>query len=106
MIVGHQKPLEEIAEMIGKYNKVLNIGCGGCTSICLAGGQREVDVLNGDLSDHFGNKGHGLQLDQFTIERHELQTLRLAPEPEGIEQIGSVAYHGIHRLGPVMAGKA
>jgi len=69
MIVGQQKSLEEIAEMIGKYEKVLNIGCGGCTSICLAGGQREVDVLNGDLSDHFGNSGHTIQLDQFTIER-------------------------------------
>ncbi len=38
MIVGERKPLEEIQEMIRGYKKVLNVGCGGCTSICLAGG--------------------------------------------------------------------
>jgi ferredoxin len=69
MIVGQQKQLEEIVEMVKGYEKVLNIGCGGCTSICLAGGQREVDILNGDLNDHFSNAGHPIQLDQFTIER-------------------------------------
>ena len=53
MIVGERKPLEEIIAMIRSYKRVLNIGCGGCTSICLAGGQREADILNAELGDHF-----------------------------------------------------
>ena len=49
MIVGERKPIEEIVEMIKGYKRVLNVGCGGCTSICLAGGQKEVDILNAEL---------------------------------------------------------
>ena len=42
MIVAERKPFDEIKEMMKGFKKILNVGCGGCTSICMAGGQREV----------------------------------------------------------------
>ncbi|NWF91801.1 MAG: methylenetetrahydrofolate reductase C-terminal domain-containing protein [Syntrophaceae bacterium] len=69
MIVGERKPLEEIKEMLKDYKKVLNVGCGGCTSICLSGGQREVMLLNDDLQNAFQGNPVSIQFDGFTIER-------------------------------------
>ena len=43
MIKSEVKPLEEIKEMLAGYKKVLNTGCGGCASVCLAGGMKEVN---------------------------------------------------------------
>jgi ferredoxin len=60
MIEATQKPLEEIFAMIRAYRETrrprdflqcLTVGCGGCTSICMAGGQREVIALNEQLTE-------------------------------------------------------
>ncbi len=69
MIIAEIKPLEEIKRMLKGYAKVLTVGCGGCTSVCLAGGLREVDNLNTQLAvsmkaDHVPFEIHG-----FTVER-------------------------------------
>jgi ferredoxin len=69
MIVAERKPLEEIKEMIKSHKKALNVGCGGCTSICLSGGQREVDLLNDELRNAFKGNNPLPQIDGFTIER-------------------------------------
>jgi ferredoxin len=69
MIVGERKPLEEIKEMLRGYRKVLNVGCGGCTSVCLSGGQKEVSLLNDDLKNSFKNMKVPFQIDALTIER-------------------------------------
>jgi len=45
MIVGERKPFEEIMEMISPYKKVLIIGCGGCVTVCLTGGEKQADTL-------------------------------------------------------------
>jgi ferredoxin len=69
MIVGERKPFEEIKEMIKTHQRVLNVGCGGCTSICLAGGQKEVDDLNAELKRVFQTEHLSGQIDGFTVER-------------------------------------
>lgn len=69
MIVAERKPLDEIKEMVQNFKKVLNVGCGGCTSICFTGGQREVGRLNEDLENALKQEGKTLRPDGFTIER-------------------------------------
>jgi len=69
MIVGDRKPLGEIIEMLKPYRHVLNVGCGGCTSICLSGGQREVDQLNDELKNAFKGEKALFQIEGWTIER-------------------------------------
>lgn len=69
MIVAERKPLDEIKEMIKNYKRVLNVGCGGCTSICFTGGQREVHELNESLENILKSEGGMLRLEGFTIER-------------------------------------
>jgi len=54
MIKALTKPLEEIREMIASYRRVLTIGCGGCVSLCIAGGQKEARSLNIKLGQRGG----------------------------------------------------
>ncbi|MCK5037266.1 MAG: hypothetical protein KAS73_15320, partial [Candidatus Sabulitectum sp.] len=65
MIIAERKPLEEIQEMVKGYKNILNVGCGGCTSICLAGGQKEVNNLNAELI----KENSELKIDSYVIER-------------------------------------
>jgi ferredoxin len=45
MIVAERKSLDAILGMMAPYRRVLIVGCATCTSVCLAGGEREVAVL-------------------------------------------------------------
>ena len=69
MIIAKVKVLEEVKEMIKGFKKVLNVGCAGCTAVCLAGGQKEVDTLNAKLSLSFKEDGIVTKIDGFTVER-------------------------------------
>ena len=69
VIIAELKPLEELKQMLAGYKKVLNVGCGGCTSVCLAGGQKEVDELNTRLTVSFKADNVPFQIDGFTVER-------------------------------------
>jgi ferredoxin len=51
MVKATRKPLSEIFEMVNGYRRVLVIGCGGCVSVCLAGGQRETLQAADDLTE-------------------------------------------------------
>ena len=69
MVKGKRKPLDEIKDTIASYNSVMIVGCGGCVSICLAGGLPEVKQLWSDLKS--GSKlGEGQRkIDGFVVER-------------------------------------
>jgi ferredoxin len=45
MIVGQQKPLEEIWEMVSEHRKVLVLGCNSCVAVCHQGGTKQAEVL-------------------------------------------------------------
>lgn len=45
MIVGTQKPFEEIWEMIKNFRNILVLGCNTCVAICHAGGGKEAELL-------------------------------------------------------------
>jgi len=74
MIKAKRKPLEEIKDVVQGYEKVLVVGCGGCVSICLAGGQKEVDELSTEMNFIFGNEMATTRLKGITIERQCNQT--------------------------------
>jgi len=69
MIIAKVKPLEEITDMVKGAKKILNVGCAGCTAVCLAGGQKEVDTLNVKLHQAFKENNIAADLDGFTVER-------------------------------------
>ncbi len=69
MIKAQQKPLEEIIAVLSPYYRGLNIGCGGCSSVCLAGGQREVQTLNQAILEYYRAIDGDFQLRGFTVER-------------------------------------
>jgi len=69
MVKGKRKPLKQILDSIKDYNKVLNVGCGGCVSVCLAGGQKEVIALNTELNVTFKLEKIQTRLDAHTVER-------------------------------------
>ncbi len=69
MIVAKRKPFEEIKEMLKPYKKVLNVGCGTCVSVCLAGGQKEVLVLNSELEMARNLEDSPIEMGGVSVER-------------------------------------
>jgi ferredoxin len=69
MIVANLKPLEEIVASIADYRNVFVIGCGGCVSVCLTGGDREAHALARELGHvrHYKDEPPFFSVD--TIER-------------------------------------
>jgi ferredoxin len=50
MIIAEKKPFEEIkGSLFNKYKKVLVVGCKGCVAVCLAGGEKETNLLASEL---------------------------------------------------------
>ncbi len=69
MIVAKRKPFEELKAMLKDYKKVLTVGCGTCVAVCLAGGEKEVDVLNAELEMARKLDDNPIELGAKTIER-------------------------------------
>lgn len=69
MIVGKQKPLEEIMKLIEPYEKVLVLGCGTCVAICLQGGEKEAGVLASTLRIAEKLSAKKKEIIEHTIER-------------------------------------
>ncbi len=69
MIVGEQKPIREIKEMVAPYKRLLILGCGTCVKTCFAGGEDEVATLASSLRLAFKGQGKNLEIEELTIER-------------------------------------
>ena len=70
MIVAEAKPLAAIAAMLTRVkNKVLVVGCGGCVTVCLSGGQKEAETLAAALRLQTRLAGRPLAVAAVTLER-------------------------------------
>ncbi|WP_312200893.1 hypothetical protein, partial [Anaerospora hongkongensis] len=69
MIVAQQKPIGEIESYIGSAKKILVAGCGGCVTVCLSGGQKEVDILATSLRILRKKAGNPVEVVSETLER-------------------------------------
>jgi ferredoxin len=69
MIVGEQKSLEEIMELLGDARKVLVAGCGTCVTVCFAGGEKEVGILASEIRMKSKIDGHAIEVDEVTVQR-------------------------------------
>ena len=65
MIIAKRKPLEKIAAMLEGKMKVLVLGCGGCVTVCMEGGEAESNAVAAALRLKFP----GTQFDAETILR-------------------------------------
>jgi ferredoxin len=69
MIVGDRKPLEEIIESIEDAENVLVAGCGTCVAICMAGGEKEVQMLAQELKMAGKLREKNVQISEATAQR-------------------------------------
>jgi ferredoxin len=69
MIVGERKPFDEIKESVKDYKKLLILGCGTCVSVCMAGGEKEVELIASQLRMANKLEGRDMEIGELTIQR-------------------------------------
>lgn len=69
MIVAKRKPFDEIKDYIKDYKKVLVAGCGTCVAVCLAGGEKEVAILNAEIEMARKMDDSPIEISAYTVER-------------------------------------
>jgi ferredoxin len=69
MIVASPKSIAELKNIIADHKKVLFAGCGTCVSVCLAGGEREVNIASYAMRMARKLDRNPIEIVQMTIER-------------------------------------
>jgi ferredoxin len=69
MIVAHRKHIQDLKTMLAAHDRILVLGCGGCVTVCLAGGEREVGMISSALRIAFRLDGREREVSELTIER-------------------------------------
>ena len=69
MIVCERKPFDGIRDKVRDYKKVLILGCGTCTSVCMAGGEKEVELLASQIRMANQLEDRDIEIEEATIQR-------------------------------------
>lgn len=93
MIVAERKPFDEIKEKLKGCKKVLILGCGTCVSVCMAGGEKEVELLASELKMADQLKGGNMEINKATIQRqcdreYIEPILKMAKEHDAVLSMG------------------
>lgn len=95
MIVADPKPFLQVKGYVEDFQKVLIVGCGTCTTVCLAGGEAEVQILASGLRIAFGKDGRQKSVLEGCVQRQCDEEFILPVlsrvEEEGIDAVVSLA---------------
>ncbi|MCY2928306.1 MAG: methylenetetrahydrofolate reductase C-terminal domain-containing protein [Planctomycetota bacterium] len=69
MIVAERKAMPEILEMLAPYKRVLALGCGGCVTVCLTGGEKNAELLATQLQLAAGQAGTSVTVEFDCVTR-------------------------------------
>ena len=69
MIVGTQKPIDEIWEMVRDFRRVLVLGCNTCVAVCHAGGGKEAEIIASMLRMKASQEGKESEIRHAAVER-------------------------------------
>ncbi|MFW6137868.1 MAG: methylenetetrahydrofolate reductase C-terminal domain-containing protein [Spirochaetota bacterium] len=86
MIVAERKPLSEIMDFVRDYEKIMILGCGTCTTVCLAGGEAEVKVAASGLRIAFFRAGKEVEIMEGCVTRQ--------CEPEFLDEVAEKVNQG------------
>ncbi|HEX9021108.1 MAG TPA: methylenetetrahydrofolate reductase C-terminal domain-containing protein [Nitrospirota bacterium] len=70
MIVGSQKPIDEIWGMVKDFKKVLVFGCNTCVAICHAGGEKEAETIASLIRMKAQQEGNQMTVNHLGVMRH------------------------------------
>jgi ferredoxin len=69
MIVADRKPFAEIKELVKDHKKILILGCGTCVAVCMAGGEKEVELLASQIRLSRKLEGKDVEILEDTVTR-------------------------------------
>lgn len=89
MIIAQQKEIKDIAAMIADCKKVLLVGCAGCVTVCLSGGEKETEVMASALRIMRQVENNPLEVVTYTATR-QCDPEYIVPMDELVKDVDAV----------------